>query len=76
MKNLLNSKIEKNLRLIFIFFITLVISLIILVTYLISEQKNTDEEINKLLAEKGIFLSHLVNKKVSLEEQFLKLTNK
>lgn len=34
------------------------------------------EEINKLLAEKGIFLSHLVNKKVSLEEQFLKLTNK
>lgn len=34
------------------------------------------EEINKSLAEKGIFLSHLINKKVSLEEQFLKLTNK
>lgn len=33
------------------------------------------EKINKNLSEKGIFLSHLVNKKVSLEEQFLKLTN-
>lgn len=33
------------------------------------------EKINKNLSEKGVFLSHLVNKKVSLEEQFLKLTN-
>jgi ABC-2 type transport system ATP-binding protein len=32
--------------------------------------------LNRYLAEKGIYLSHLVNKKTSLEEQFLELTNK
>jgi len=31
---------------------------------------------NKLMFEKGIFLSHLVKRKQSLEEQFLQLTNK
>lgn len=30
--------------------------------------------LNRFLAEKGIYLSHLVNKKMSLEEQFLELT--
>ena len=32
--------------------------------------------LNRYLAEKGIYLNHLVNKKISLEEQFLALTNK
>ena len=32
------------------------------------------EELNKILFEKGIFLSHLVKRKESLEEQFLTLT--
>ena len=32
--------------------------------------------LNRYLAEKGIYLSHLVHKKTSLEEQFLALTNK
>ena len=32
--------------------------------------------LNRYLAEKGIYLNHLVNKKMSLEEQFLALTNK
>lgn len=32
--------------------------------------------LNRYLAEKGIYLNHLVNKKLSLEEQFLELTNK
>ena len=32
--------------------------------------------VNRFLAEKGIYLNHLVNKKMSLEEQFLALTNK
>lgn len=32
------------------------------------------EELNKTLFEKGIFLSHLVKRKESLEEQFLELT--
>lgn len=31
-------------------------------------------ELNRFLAEKGIFLSHLVKRKESLEEQFLQLT--
>ena len=31
-------------------------------------------EVNKLLFEKGITLSHLVKRKESLEEQFLELT--
>ncbi|HET8803026.1 MAG TPA: ABC transporter ATP-binding protein, partial [Aequorivita sp.] len=31
-------------------------------------------EVNKLLFEKGITLSHLVKRKESLEEQFLQLT--
>gem|GEM_PF-2602164 len=30
---------------------------------------------NKLMFDKGITLSHLVKRKESLEEQFLKLTN-
>jgi len=33
------------------------------------------EELNKTLVEKGIFLSHLVKRKESLENQFLQLTN-
>jgi ABC-2 type transport system ATP-binding protein len=33
-------------------------------------------QVNKYLFDKGIFLNHLVNKKLSLEEQFLALTNK
>lgn len=33
-------------------------------------------QLNKLLSDKGIYLNHLVNKKLSLEEQFLALTNK
>ncbi|MDT0644911.1 ABC transporter ATP-binding protein [Zunongwangia sp. F363] len=33
------------------------------------------EEINKYLFEKGLFLSYLVKRKESLEEQFLQLTN-
>jgi ABC-2 type transport system ATP-binding protein len=32
--------------------------------------------LNRYLAEKGIYLKHLVFKKISLEEQFLELTNK
>ena len=32
-------------------------------------------EMNQLLFEKGIILSHLVKRKESLEEQFLELTN-
>ncbi len=32
--------------------------------------------LNRYLAEKGIYLNHLVHKKTSLEEQFLALTNK
>jgi len=32
--------------------------------------------LNRYLADKGIYLSHLVNKKMSLEEQFLQITNK
>jgi len=32
--------------------------------------------LNRYLTEKGIYLNHLVNKKMSLEEQFLALTNK
>lgn len=33
-------------------------------------------QLNNYLFEKGVCLSHLVNKKMSLEEQFLELTNK
>ncbi len=33
-------------------------------------------QLNKLLSDKGIYLNHLINKKLSLEEQFLALTNK
>lgn len=33
-------------------------------------------ELNKYLFDKGVLLNHLVNKKLSLEEQFLALTNK
>jgi len=33
-------------------------------------------EFNQMLAEKGIYLSHLVNRKPSLEQQFLTLTQK
>ena len=33
------------------------------------------QELNKFLAEKGIYVSHLVKRKHSLEEQFLQLTN-
>lgn len=32
--------------------------------------------LNRYLVEKGVYLNHLVNKKMSLEEQFLALTNK
>ena len=34
----------------------------------------TEAELNKYLFEKGVVLSHLVKRKESLEEQFLKLT--
>ena len=45
-----------------------------LVVYLKSALEAKD--INKYLVEKGIYLNHLVKRKHSLEEQFLKLTNK
>ena len=32
--------------------------------------------LNRFIADKGIYLNHLVFKKMSLEEQFLELTNK
>ncbi len=35
----------------------------------------TAEELNKYLFDKGIVLNHLVKRKISLEEQFLQLTN-
>ena len=35
----------------------------------------TAEELNKYLFDKGIILNHLVKRKISLEEQFLQLTN-
>jgi len=33
-------------------------------------------DVNQMLFERGITLSHLVKRKESLEEQFLELTNK
>ncbi|UZO80868.1 ABC transporter ATP-binding protein [Aquimarina sp. ERC-38] len=39
------------------------------------KQELAAEEINRLLFKKGIVLTHLVKRKESLEEQFLKLTN-
>ncbi len=44
-----------------------------LITAFLKEEMNA-EELNKSLFEKGIFLSHLVKRKESLEEQFLELT--
>jgi ABC-2 type transport system ATP-binding protein len=44
-----------------------------LITAFLKEEMNA-EELNKTLFEKGIFLSHLVKRKESLEEQFLELT--
>ncbi len=44
-----------------------------LITAFLKEEMNA-EELNKVLFEKGIFLSHLVKRKESLEEQFLTLT--
>ncbi|MDP5158821.1 MAG: ABC transporter ATP-binding protein [Flaviramulus sp.] len=45
-----------------------------LVTAFLNEPMKSDE-FNKLLFEEGIILTHLVQRKESLEEQFLKLTN-
>ena len=42
-------------------------------TAYLKEEMNADE-LNKLLFEKGIVLSHLVKRRESLEEQFLALT--
>lgn len=44
-----------------------------LITAFLKEEMKP-EELNKILFEKGIFLSHLVKRKESLEEQFLTLT--
>jgi len=44
-----------------------------LITAFLKEEMNA-EELNKILFEKGVFLSHLVKRKESLEEQFLELT--
>ncbi len=44
-----------------------------LLTAFLNEEMSA-EELNKTLFEKGIFLSHLVKRKESLEEQFLNLT--
>jgi ABC-2 type transport system ATP-binding protein len=41
---------------------------------ILNEELN-GEELNKTLLEKGIYLSHLVKRKESLENQFLQLTN-
>jgi ABC-2 type transport system ATP-binding protein len=46
-----------------------------LVTAFLNEPMKSDE-FNKLLFEKGIILTHLVQRKESLEEQFLQLTDK
>ena len=43
-------------------------------TAYLKEEMNA-EELNKMLFDKGIVLSHLVKRKESLEEQFLALTN-
>ncbi len=45
-----------------------------LLTVFLNEEMNADE-LNKILFDKGIVLSHLVKRKESLEEQFLTLTN-
>ncbi|MEN8789190.1 MAG: ABC transporter ATP-binding protein [Flavobacteriaceae bacterium] len=45
-----------------------------ILTVFLNEEMNADE-LNKLLFDKGIVLSHLVKRKESLEEQFLTLTN-
>ncbi|MEL6917932.1 MAG: ABC transporter ATP-binding protein [Bacteroidota bacterium] len=45
-----------------------------LITAFLKEEMNA-RELNKMLFEKGIVLSHLVKRKESLEEQFLILTN-
>ncbi|PHS05996.1 MAG: ABC transporter ATP-binding protein [Kordia sp.] len=42
----------------------------------ILNEELSPEELSKILVEKGIFLSHLVKRKESLENQFLKLTKK
>lgn len=44
-----------------------------LLTAFLKEEMSA-QELNKILFEKGIFLSHLVKRKESLEEQFLSLT--
>ena len=46
-----------------------------LITAFLKEEMNA-AELNRILVEKGIFLSHLVKRKESLEEQFLTLTKK
>ena len=45
-----------------------------LLTVFLNREMNA-EELNKMLFDKGIVLSHLVKRKESLEEQFLTLTN-
>ena len=45
-----------------------------LLTVYLNKEMNA-EELNKMLFDKGIVLSHLVKRKESLEEQFLTLTN-
>ena len=45
-----------------------------LLTVYLNREMNA-EELNRMLFEKGIILSHLVKRKESLEEQFLTLTN-
>ncbi|OEJ98849.1 ABC transporter ATP-binding protein [Flavivirga aquatica] len=46
-----------------------------LITAFLNEPMNS-EDFNKLLFEKGIILTHLVQRKESLEEQFLQLTDR
>ena len=45
-----------------------------MLTVFLNREMNA-EELNKMLFDKGIILSHLVKRKESLEEQFLTLTN-
>ncbi|PZD78251.1 ABC transporter ATP-binding protein [Mesonia sp. K7] len=45
-----------------------------LITAVLAEELNA-EELNKILQQNGIYLSHLVKRRESLEQQFLQLTN-
>ncbi len=42
---------------------------------LVVETKKSPQEINRILAEQGIYLTHLRERRKTLEEQFLELTN-